>query len=413
MGYRWVVLAVGALAQGTNAAVFLGLPAITPQLREHFGLTLPQVGLLLGAVNLGTMLTLVPWGAAADRRGERLVMTIGGAGAAVCLALAAVDGPVVAGLALVGVGLCGASVNAASGRAVMTWFPADRRGLAMGIRQTATPLGAALTAAVLPLVAVTAGVPAAFLALAGFTGFVAVAVAVLVREPPGAPRATHRHGVILTDRNLIRLSAASGLLVVPQFTAAALMVELLHDHRGVAVGVAAAVFAAAQVLGGFGRLAAGIWSDRVRDRVGPLKTLSVAIAAGFVLCAAVDAALDLAAGRAAGRAAGGALGQAAAQGPVWLLAAVLIPTAALALCWNGLAVTAAAELAPEGSSGIALGMQNTANYLSATLTPPLAAWTAEALSWPTALLLAAAAATTARLLLAPAFTPRAATAHSR
>ncbi|NUT50132.1 MAG: MFS transporter, partial [Saccharothrix sp.] len=121
-----MVLAIGAVAQGANAAVFLGLPAITPQLREHFGLSLPQVGLLLGAVNLGTMLTLVPWGAAADRHGERLVMAIGGFGAAACLAAAALDGPVVAGLALVGVGLFGASVNAASGRAVLTWFPADR-----------------------------------------------------------------------------------------------------------------------------------------------------------------------------------------------------------------------------------------------------------------------------------------------
>ncbi|WP_447004728.1 MFS transporter [Saccharothrix isguenensis] len=91
--YRWVVLAVGAVAQGTNAAVFLGLPAITPQLRGHFGLSLPQVGLLLGAVNLGTMLTLVLWGAAADRRGERPVMAIGGFGAAPCLAPAAFGGP--------------------------------------------------------------------------------------------------------------------------------------------------------------------------------------------------------------------------------------------------------------------------------------------------------------------------------
>ncbi|WP_309109736.1 MFS transporter [Saccharothrix sp.] len=375
MGYRWVVLAVGALAQGTNAAVFLGLPAISPALRAHFDLTLPEVGLLLGAVNLGTMLTLVAWGAAADRRGERLVMTIGGAGAAACLALAALGGPWMAGLALVGVGLFGASVNAASGRAVMTWFPAGSRGLAMGIRQTATPLGAAATAAVLPVVAVQAGVPAAFLALAGFTGFVAVLVALLVREPPGAVRAKGRHGLVLGDRALLRLSTASGLLVVPQFTAAALMVELLHDHRGLAVGVAAGLFAVAQVAGGFGRLAVGVWSDRVRSRVGPLKVVSVLVAAGFAACAALD------------------------RAPVWVLAVVLVPTAALALCWNGLAVTAAAEMAPEGSSGTALGMQNTANYLSATLTPPVAGWVAATVGWPAALLLAATAATAARFLL--------------
>lgn len=379
MGYRWVVLAAGAVAQGVNAAVFLGLPAISPRLRDHFGLSLPQVGLLLGAVNLGTMLALVPWGAVADRRGERVVMAVGGFGAAGCLALAALDGPVVAGLALVAVGLFGASVNAAGGRAVMTWFPADRRGFAMGIRQTATPLGAALTAVALPAVAAGAGVPAAFLALAGVTAVVAVAVAVLVREPPGAVRARRGQGAllgaVLGDRRLIRLSAASGLLVVPQFTAAALMVELLHEHRGVAVGVAAGLFAAAQVAGAFGRLGVGAWSDRVGSRLGPLRLVSAAVAVGFALCAALD------------------------RAPVWLLCAALLPTAALALCWNGLAVTAAGELAPRGRAGTAVGAQNTANYLSATLTPPVAGWVAVTLGWPVALLLAAVAAAAARLLL--------------
>ena len=373
--YRWVVLGVGALAQGTNAAVFLGLSALTPQLRAHFDLSLPQVGLLIGAVNLGTMLTLVTWGALADRRGERLVMTVGGVGAAACLALAATDHAVLAGLALFGAGVFGASVNAASGRAVMTWFTADRRGLAMGIRQTATPLGAALAAVVLPAIAANAGVPSSFLALSAFTGLVAVTIAVFIREPPGAVRAIGGQSVVLRDRGLLRLSVASGLLVVPQFTAAALMVELLHEHRGLALGAAAALFAAAQVLGGAGRLGAGVWSDAVRSRLGPLRTITVLVMAGFLLSAVL------------------------VEAPIWLLAAALVPTTALAVCWNGLAVTAAAELAPEGSSGTALGMQNSANYLSASITPALAGWVVVTVSWPAALLLAAAAAGAARALL--------------
>jgi sugar phosphate permease len=373
--YRWVVLGVGALAQGTNAAVFLGLPALTPQLKDHFALSLPQVGLLLGAVNLGTMLTLVTWGALADRRGERLVMTIGGIGAAACLALAATGHAVIAGLALFGAGVFGASVNAASGRAVMTWFSSGRRGLAMGIRQTATPVGAALAAVLLPVIAANSGVPAAFLALSAFTGLVALAIAAFIREPPGAVRSTRGQGVVLRDRRLIRLSIASGLLVVPQFTAAALMVELLHEHRGLAVGAASGLFAAAQVLGGAGRLGAGVWSDAVRSRLGPLRIITVLVAAGFLLSAAL------------------------VEAPLWLLALVLVPTTALAVCWNGLAVTAAAEMAPEGSSGTALGMQNSANYLSATITPALAGWVAVTISWPAALLLAAAAAIAARILL--------------
>ena len=36
-------------------------------------------------------------------------------------------------------GMAAASSNSASGRLVVGWFPAERRGLAMGIRQTAQP----------------------------------------------------------------------------------------------------------------------------------------------------------------------------------------------------------------------------------------------------------------------------------
>ncbi|WP_434452327.1 MFS transporter [Lentzea sp. E54] len=377
MGYRWVVLSVGALAQGTNAAVFLGLPAISPQLQQHFSLTLPQVGLLLGAVNLGTMIALVPWGVVADRRGERLVMTIGGVGAAVCLLSVALGNAWIAGLALLGAGLFGASVNAASGRAVMSWFGKESRGLAMGVRQTATPLGAALTAAVLPGIAISSGVPAAFVALAGVTAFVALAVALLVREPPEAVRAGSDHGLMLRDPRLLRLSLASGLLVVPQFTATALLVPLLHDHRGMSVTAAAAVFAVAQALGGAGRLAAGVWSDRARSRIGPLKIVSVLTASGFVLVAALD------------------------QAPLPVLVAVLVPTSVFALCWNGLAVTEAGELAPEGRSATAIAMQNSANYLSAALTPFVASFVAVTVGWPAAMVLAASSAVVARVLLQP------------
>jgi sugar phosphate permease len=377
MGYRWVVLSVGALAQGTNAAVFLGLPAISPQLQQHFSLSLPQVGLLLGAVNLGTMIALVPWGVVADKRGERLVMTIGGLGAAGCLLSVALGNAWIAGLALLGAGLFGASVNAASGRAVMSWFSSGSRGLAMGVRQTATPLGAALTAAFLPGIAISAGVPAAFVALAGVTAFVALAVALLVREPPGAVRAGTEHGLVLKDPRLLRLSLASGLLVVPQFTVTALLVPLLHEHRGLSVTVAAAVFGAAQALGGAGRLAVGVWSDRVRSRIGPLKIVSVLMASGFVLVAVLD------------------------QAPVPVLVAVLVPTGVLALCWNGLAVTEAGELAPDGRSATAIAMQNSANYLSAAVTPFVASFVAVYVAWPAAMALAAVAAMGARVLLQP------------
>ena len=85
-GYRWVVLAVGTFAQASFAAVNIGLPALAPALRSHYSLSLTQIGVVLGAVSAGMMLTLLPWGIVADRIGERVVIVAGLTGAAVALA---------------------------------------------------------------------------------------------------------------------------------------------------------------------------------------------------------------------------------------------------------------------------------------------------------------------------------------
>src|SRR5690349_4761039 len=159
--YRWVVLTVGTFAQASTAAFFLGLAAVTPALRAHYGIGVAAVGTLVGVTSVGLVATLVAWGTATDRFGERGVMAVGLAGATVALGAAAfARSPVLAGALLVAAGASGASVNAASGRAVLTWFPARQRGLAMAVRQTSVPLGTAAAAVGLPVLADRGGVPA-------------------------------------------------------------------------------------------------------------------------------------------------------------------------------------------------------------------------------------------------------------
>jgi len=383
---RWIVLGAGTLAQASTAAHFLGLAAVTPELRAHFGLGLAGVGALVGAISVGLVATLIAWGAAADRFGECRVMTVGLGGATALLAATALTGDAVtAGVLLALAGASGASVNAASGRAVLTWFPGPQRGLAMAVRQTAVPLGVALSALALPPIAGRGGVPAVFAALAGFCALAAVTVAATVREPAPAagrpapspaPPATSRTEpdpglrAVLTDRRLLRLSLAGALLVVPQFLGSVLLVEVLRS-RGVSAGSAAALLALTQALGALGRLGSGWWSDRVGSRLGPLRTVAIAIGVGF---------------------AGSAVLQ---PGPAPLLAAVLVPTAALAISWNGLVFTAAGELAPPGRAATAMAMSNTANYVSAALTPLLGGLTAQVAGFPVMLGFGAAAAAAA------------------
>jgi MFS family permease len=392
--YRWVVLAVGTFAQASTAAYFLGLAAVTPALRAFYGMGLAGVGALVGVTSLGLMATLVAWGAATDRFGERGVMTVGLAGAAAALGAAAlVRSPIAAGALLVTAGASGASVNAASGRAVLTWFPARRRGFAMAVRQTSVPLGTAAAAVVLPLLVARAGVPAAFAGLATVRVVGALATAVWIREPPGRPAgagpAVASTGTVLRDRRLQRLSLAGGLLVVPQFLGSVLTVELLHTGRGMAAGTAATLLSLTQVLGAAGRLGNGVWSDRA-GRLRPLRIVASAIAVGFALAALAFAA-----------------------SPVPVLAAVLVGAAALAISWNGLVFTAAGELAPTGRAATAMAMTNTANYISGAVTGPLGGAVAAAAGWPAMLAVGTVAALAALVALrgmreAPAPAPTAA-----
>ena len=176
------MLAAGTAAAAANAAFGIGLPVIVPQIREEYGLSLGEIGVLLAASWVGTTLTLLPWGLAADRFGERVALTVGMLGSALALVGAAFAQSFAQLVLLLGlVGAAGAAANSASGRAVMHWFGPEERGFALGVRQTAIPVGGLVGALTLPLLADAGGTEAAFLFLAGLVAAGAVAGAAILR----------------------------------------------------------------------------------------------------------------------------------------------------------------------------------------------------------------------------------------
>ena len=365
--YRWTILALGTAAQASYSAVFLGLPVLAPHFQREYELGLVEIGLVLAAVNAGSIVTLLPWGLLTDRVGERAVLAAGLAAAAVALAGASFApdlGLLV--LALVVAGAAGASVNAASGRAVMSWFAAAQRGFALGIRQTAVPLGGAAAALVLPPVAAAGGLRAGILVLAGGCLLTALAGAAGLREAPpddGEPLGDVAHP--LRDGRIWRLSVGSSLLIGAQTSILAFAVLFLHGERGLSTAAAAGVLATMQALGAGLRVATGRWSDRIGARIAPLLRLSFALAAALALSAALSGA------------------------PLALLVPALVAAGALSLSWNGLSFTATAELAGRARSGAALGFQQTALSVAAAATPPVFASLVHASSWAVAFGLAA------------------------
>jgi sugar phosphate permease len=370
------VLSAGVVAQAAYAATGLGLPAIAPAIRHDLDLTLTQTGVVLAASFLGSVPTLLVWGLVADVVGERLVIAAGlaaSAGALVWAGYASTYLTLVAALAVAG-GLA-AGVNSASGRAVMAWFDEDERGLALGIRQMAVPLGGAIGAVALPLLEHHVSLRAAFIALAAACVVGAVVAFALIRVEP-----TEDHSSLarpLRDRRLWLICIGSTFFVTTQLSLLGFFVLFLHDHRGVSTTIAATALAVTQVLGGISRIALGRVSDRMRQRIVPLRRVGLGIA---ISVAATTALLDAS---------------------PWIVVPMLVVAATFGLSWNGLSFAATAEAAGRARSGAAIGLQQTFLAVGGLIAPIAFAAVVHHASWRLAFGLAAVSPLVGYALLSP------------
>jgi nitrate/nitrite transporter NarK len=239
----------------------------------------------------------------------------------------------------------------------MQWFPSNERGFALGIRQTAIPVGGLISALVLPLL----GVRAAFVFLAALCLAGAAFGVAVIRDRQGAteddvlePRDL---GATLRDHRLWLLCTGSSFYLVAQLALISFLVLFLHDERGLSAAAAAGVLGGAQVVAAGMRIGSGVWSDRIGSRIRPL--LLVGLGSSVTL-AVVAAALSA---------------------PLVLLIPAMVVAGGLSMAWNGLSFTAAAEIAGRSRSGAALGMQQSALAAAGAIVPPAFAAVVAASSW--------------------------------
>ncbi|TSE01258.1 MFS transporter [Skermania sp. ID1734] len=347
------MLALGVFGQCTSALFVHGTAFLLPALTDR-GLHLATAGLLVAMPMVGLVTTLIAWGWVVDRIGERKVLVLGlSLMGLAALAAAMTSSYLMLGAFLLLGGMAAASTNGASGRVIVGWFPPHRRGLAMGIRQTAQPLGVALGAVTIPNIAAAHGVSAALLLPAAMAALGAIGCLVGIVNPPRPPATDARRSGLLAnpyrgDATLWRIHGVSVLLVIPQATVWTFALVWLNHDVGMSLPVAGALVTVTQVLGALGRIGAGAWSDRVGSRMGPLRRVAIAAVVSM-----------------------GALGLAAWAGWWWLAIPLLVVASVVTVADNGLAFTAVAEIAGPYWSGRGLGVQNTGQNLAAAAIPPV------------------------------------------
>jgi sugar phosphate permease len=376
--YRWAVLAIGAASTAAMAAAQGGLPALGPALQHAFGLSLVEVTGVFTAFGAGTVLTVYAWGALVDRIGERAVLALGPALAGLALSsVALADGY---GVLLAGVfvaGLFAAAATGGSGRAVFGWFPRRERGLALGLRQTAVQIGAAAGSFTLPPLAAAVSLDAALLLLSGMLVASSLVAAIWLRDPPARVSSAPPSPPAARDPRIWRLGIASALLIVSQIGVTSLLVLYLYSERGWSATAAAVALGVVQLGGAAARAIAGRWSDVRDERIAPFRRL--AVGAGVLL-----------------------LGAAAfANAPDAVLVPLLMGGGVLAMSWNGLSFTAAAEISGGAQAGRAMGMQNMLMRAAGAMVPLGLGAVAAHGSWRAAFLAMGLAPLAGRALLGP------------
>jgi MFS family permease len=375
------VLTGAAAAQAAVSFVTFGLPAIGPQLRQTFGLSLPELGAVLTANLLGSGLALILAGTLVDRFGSRAA-TLGGTaiatGGLVAAALASSKWPLFVSLLVSGAG--SAVVPVAGAGALLRVFPAAQRGRALGVRQMAVPLGGTLAAALLPLLEAAGGVRLALLFGAGILSVTGIAFAVVSGgEAPLRVRSPRAFRSILGTPGMLRLLLVACFYIV---VLQALLSYAVPAARaaGLSAFAASVAYFAVNVTAIVARV---VWGGAA-DRRGGTRRVRTLVETGAV--SAVGAVLFAVALHA---------------GAVAVVAAAVVFGFG-ALGWNAVVYVTAGERAPPGLAGRSFALAATVVFiLGALCTPPLGALAARA-GWDTfwvttAVLAAIGAAIAARL----------------
>ena len=350
---RWATVVVSLLVTASAFSFINGVAFLIPALEDDLGTPLAEAGLLSSMPSFGMVTTLILWGWVLDRVGERFVLTIGSVLTAAAAYGATTSHSMVPFAAWLFVGgMAAASCNSAGGRLVSGWFPPEQRGLAMGVRQTAQPLGIALGALAIPVIAehaksATWGMifPAVLCAASAVLSVVAVV------NPPRKERAEATEQELANPYRgsmvLRRIHAVSALLTVPQtLTVTFMLIWLIANYR-CSIFAAGCIVTVSQALGAIGRILMGRWSDRIGSRLRPVRMVAAVAVLMWILLAVAD--------------------------HLHLFAAVplMVLVAVVAVLDNGLESTAITEYAGPFWSGRSLGLQNTYQRLMAAGTPPV------------------------------------------
>ncbi len=360
-GRTTVVALAATLAIQIFTSLVATAPAVlAPELAREMGMAPQWIGVFVGLVYLGAMVSSLLSIGFIQRYGAIRVSQFCVLLCATGIFAVAVLPPPLAGflvaLAVV-IGLGYGPITPASSQILVRTTPPSQMALMFSIKQTGVPAGAALAGAVLPVAALALGWRTAMLAL-GLLGLGVIAAAQSTRQALDNDRTEGRAFSLadviarlklvagtpaLAELALLSLAYASVQVCLTSF-----LVVFLNGALGwslVASGLALTLATAGGVVG---RIIWGALADRVLSPRAVLSLIGLlAGSCGLTLAFATPA------------------------WPTWIVLPVAALFGATAIGWNGVQLSELARKAPAGSAGAVTGAGGFITFAGVVVGPPL------------------------------------------
>ena len=209
MRNRWAILAVLFAVRLTMGFQFQSVAAVAPLLERELGVSLADIGVLIGLYFTPGVALALPGGAIGQKFGDKstvlaalLLMLAGG----LAMALSAAWSIQIAGRLIAGAG--GVMLNVQMTKMVTDWFTGREIATAMAIFVNSWPAGVAIALLTLPAIGTAYGVGAVYLAVAALIGCGILLLAALYQPPPNSAVAAAASRRL--DRNTVIAVIAAG-----------------------------------------------------------------------------------------------------------------------------------------------------------------------------------------------------------
>jgi MFS family permease len=341
-----LVLTTGLLAATAAMQVVPGV--LGPLLQSDLHISQATLGLLSAAAFGGMAIGMLPGGVLTDRFGERTVMAIGVGGAGIAMLVGSMaDSSNVLLVAFLAASIGAAFAATGGPKTIVRWFSPNRRGTAMGIRQTGVPLGGLLASLILPTVAALTDWRFALRCTAVVAIGAAVLFYALYRDP--ADQVEARSNVAgrwtFLSRRFLAATACALTLQTAQGCALTYVPVDLHGILGLPAAVAALFLAAVQVGGLVGRVGWGT----LGDVLGSSRALTSVSLIAALCCVAMSTLSH--------------------ESSLLIVGVVCLGLGLSAMSWNAVYISMIAAMAPDRAAGSVLGLGLTVTLMGFLFVP--------------------------------------------